>query len=42
MTTLESPKTLASLSKLVRPSADERSGWERLSAWLEATLDKKD
>jgi hypothetical protein len=40
MTTLEAPPTLANLATLVRPTTDERSGWERLSAWLEYTLTK--
>jgi hypothetical protein len=32
---------LANLSTRVRPSQDVRFGWQRLSAWLEATLNEK-
>lgn len=38
MTTLNN---LADLSKWVRPSQDVRTGWQRLCAWLETTLDEK-
>jgi hypothetical protein len=41
MTTMKEVKSLSSLSKILTPIAEHRSGWERLSAWLEATLEKK-